>query len=195
MKILTCNFASSGKRQIIVALTTMHIVNTAAGNGKTHKKLSLLVPREWQKLEDPHFSIRYPSSWSLDKSGRMGLSFIIYAQSQKHPDPFRENINLLIQDLSGKNMGLDQFVKLSENQIKTQITNGVILESKRIIRSNDEFHKIFYKGNSGDNKLKFLQCYWIRNEKAYILTLTCEMNEFDKFKPTAEKIMDSFKPL
>ena len=123
----------------------------------------------------------------------MGMSFVVFSKLTDPQDQFKENINLLIQDLKGKNMDLNKYVEVSEEQIATMVTNGKLIESKRRNEKGSEFQKVIYTGDQGMYKLKFEQYYWILNEKAYILTLTCEQTQFEKYKLQGEKIMNSFK--
>lgn len=60
----------------------------------------------------------------------MGTRFVLYFNKATPNDLFRENINLMIQDLSGLTINLDNYVKISEEQIKTLITAGQLIESK-----------------------------------------------------------------
>lgn len=48
----------------------------------------------------------------------MGTSLIILSPLESEKDTFRENVNLLIQDLTGLDIGLDQYTKISEDQMK-----------------------------------------------------------------------------
>jgi hypothetical protein len=147
---------------------------------------------EWKTFQGIGYLIQYPGSWDLDKSGKGGTSFIILSKLSSQQDKFRENVNLIIQDLSGQNINLDKYVEISEGQVKTMINKGKILESKRLNANKLEFHKIIYTGEQGIYLLKYEQYYWIKNNKAYVLTLTCEINQFDKFKIIGEKILNSF---
>lgn len=147
----------------------------------------------WKSIEEPAYSIQYPDSWDLDRSGTMGLSFMILSKQTSAQDLFRENVNLLIQDLAGQNINLDQFVDLSLSQVKTMLTNGNVLESKRITNKNIPFQQLLYVGEINQQQLKFKQYYWIHHGKAWVLTLTCATDQYDSYRETAEKIMDSFK--
>ena len=73
------------------------------------------------------------------------------------------------------------------------ITKGNLIESKRLNENGSEFQKVVYTGDQGAYKLKFEQFYWIKNGKAYVLTLTCELEQFESFKATGEKILNSFR--
>ncbi len=146
----------------------------------------------WKSLNETDYSIKYPENWELNTSGMMGMSFILLSKQTSSQDNFRENVNLLVQDLTGQNINLDKYVKISEGQIKTMITNGNLIESKRQIVNELEFQKVIYTGDQGIYNLKFEQYYWIKKEKAYVLTLTCKIDQFDQYKETGEKILKSF---
>ena len=148
---------------------------------------------EWNSLNEKDYSIQYPDKWELNKSGQMGTSFIMFSQLTSENDQFKENVNLIIQDLTGHNIDLNQYVEISESQIKTMITDGNIISSNRIKNKETEFQRVIYTGKQGVLNLKFEQYYWVQNNKAYVLTLTCEINEFNDFKDIGEKILDSFK--
>ena len=147
----------------------------------------------WKTIEENNYSLQYPDSWDLDKSGQMGMSFMVLSQQVTPNDGFRENVNLLIQNLTGLNITLDKFVEISQEQIKTMMTNGNLLESKRVKANGKTLHKVIYTGEHGVLKFKFKQFYWVENERAYILTFTCEASQFDLYSETGEKIMNSFR--
>ena len=148
--------------------------------------------KEWNSLAENNYSIQYPNDWEVNKSGLMNTSFILLSQLTSQTDQFRENVNLIIQDLKGLNIDLDKYVVLSESQVKTMITDGNIISSDRVKNKEFEFQKVIYTGKQGIFELKFEQYYFIHNDKAYVLTLTCEENEFNTYKIIGEKILDSF---
>jgi hypothetical protein len=123
----------------------------------------------------------------------MGTSFVLFSQQSSEQDQFKENVNLIIQDLSEYDLDLDKYVEISEGQIKTMITDGKIIESKRNTRNALDFQKVVYTGKQGVLNLKFEQYYWVEDEKAYVLTFTAEENQFDAYKTTGEKILNSFE--
>jgi hypothetical protein len=147
----------------------------------------------WKSLDGSGYSIQYPEGWEVNKSGQMGTSFILLSQQETSQDLFRENVNLLIQDLTGMGIDLGKYAEISESQIKTLITNGNLLESKRQNRNGFDHQKVIYTGDQGIYKLKFEQYYFVRNEKAIVLTLTCEIDQFEKYQEIGEKILNSFR--
>jgi hypothetical protein len=148
---------------------------------------------DWNAIKKDSYSVDYPKDWELNESGQMGTSFILFSPLASQKDQFKENVNLLIQDLTGYNLDLDGYVEISEGQIKTMITDGKIIESKRLTNQNLDYQKVIYTGKQGIYNLKFEQYYWVVGNKAFVLTLTCEEAQFDDYKLTGEKILNSFK--
>ncbi|MBC7861746.1 MAG: hypothetical protein IAF38_02155 [Bacteroidia bacterium] len=147
---------------------------------------------DWKTLAKANYSIQYPSAWELNESGQGGSSFILFSALEPGQDKFRENVNLLIQDLTGQNIDINKYTEISESQIKTKATNGKLIESKRI-KTGKEYHKIIYTADQGTLHLKFEMYYWVIANKAYLLTFTSEQTKFESFKATGEKILNSFK--
>lgn len=148
----------------------------------------------WKIFTEDEYHIQYPDNWDLKEPQTMGISLIMLSPLSSDTDRFRDNINLLIQDLSGQGIDMDMFVQISENQINKMLTNAKIIESERVIQDeSNNYHKIIYSGKQGIFNLKFEQFYWIQNSTAYILTLTCEESQFENYKATGEKILHSFK--
>lgn len=145
----------------------------------------------WTSTSENGYTIKYPEDWQFDNSGIMGMPFLILSPILSDDDTFRENVNLMEEDLAGKGIDINQYAEISEDLIKKFITDVAIIKSAKT--ANENIHQMIYTGKQGVLDLKFMQYYQIIDEKAYVLTLTCEVNEFDNYKDTGEKIMNSFK--
>lgn len=146
----------------------------------------------WKTINESTYSIQYPDNWELNTEKSMGTSFIIFSEQTSSEDKFRENINLIIQNLEGYNLNLDDYVAISEEQISKMVTNGKIIDSKRSNKNNTEFQKVIFTGKQGLFQLKFVQYYFIKDEKAYVLTFTCEEIQYEKYIFITDQILDSF---
>ncbi len=146
---------------------------------------------DWATYDTTAFRMSYPSSWQLDESGRNKTEFIILSKREKE-DSFRENINLIAQDLSNQIMNLESYVALSVDQIKNVVAESKIFESKVITKNGEPVHSIVWSGLLNGKKLKFKQLLFINDNIAYALTLTCEENEYDNYIETADQILNSF---
>jgi hypothetical protein len=178
---------------MILTLTTLLFFTlTSCGQTQKSNDKALEENPNWKTLDGKNYSIKYPADWELNQSGEMGTSFIFFSPLDANQDKFRDNVNLIIQDLSGYNLDLNKYVEISEAQVKTMITNSILIESTRINTGSDEFHRMIYTGDQGMFHLKFEQFFWVKNDKAYVLTLTCEQDNFSDFKEVGEAILNSF---
>jgi len=148
---------------------------------------------DWKTINQSNYSLKYPSTWEPDESEQMGTKLILFSALESSTDTFRKNVNLIIQDLTGYNLDLDGYSKMSEDQIKKIISNSQIIESARTRSNSNPCYKIIYTGDQGGFHLKFEQYYFVISNKAYVLTFTAEQNNFEKFKDTGEGILNTFK--
>jgi hypothetical protein len=166
------------------------LASAGSKQGATGKQNQATAP--WETLETTDYSIHYPADWEVDKSGQMGTTFIIFSPLESDTDKFKENVNLLEQNLAGKNIDLDQYTKITEEQVKTLLNNSTLLESKRVKKGNKEYQHFIYNADQGILHIRFEQYCWLLNDTAYILTFTCEQSKIEDYKATAEKILNSF---
>lgn len=151
-----------------------------------------LTINEWKTLDQPAYSIQYPSTWELNQSEQLGSSFVLFSPVESKNDKFKDNVNLLIQDLTGYNLDIYKYTEITEEQIKTMVTNSTLIESTRKNNDKGEYHKIIYSGEQGIYRLTFEQYYWVINDKAFILTFTCEQEKYADMKETSGEILNSF---
>ncbi len=147
----------------------------------------------WESFLKKEFRIKYPQDWSLEE-GRQGEErFILWSPASEEKGQFRAKVSLLIQDLLGDGFTLDKYMKLSEYQIKSFVKDAIIIGRKRKKKNKIAYEKIIYSGKKGIHDLKFEEYYWVVENKAYVLTFTCEADQYDKYKTTAKKILNGFE--
>ncbi len=149
------------------------------------------VQDQWKILDDEKYSIHFPGDWELNQSDQFGTSFFLFSPLGAD-DQFRENVNLIIEDLTGLQIDLDAYTELADGQLKTVIGEFNLLESKRKKANGQSYHMVLYTGTIDGMSLKIAQHFYVANEKAYVLTFTGEREHFDEFQETGELIMESF---
>lgn len=87
----------------------------------------------------------------------MGTSFFLFTKQTSATDDFKENINLIVQDLGGQKISLKQYTELSKKQIKQLITNSKLIKSEKQTLHNKTFNEFLYTGEQGQLKLTFHQ--------------------------------------
>lgn len=146
----------------------------------------------WLSLDDSTFSIQYPQSWELNQEEAMGTRFILFSPAESEDDAFRENVNLLLQDVSGLQLDLATFTELSLDQLKIMFNAFHLIENQRLKKGKLEYQKLMYTAEQGMFQLQFEQYYWVIGDAAYVLTFTSEENKFADYMETSEKILNSF---
>ncbi|AXG68950.1 hypothetical protein KORDIASMS9_01169 [Kordia sp. SMS9] len=154
--------------------------------------ITVEAQESWKTTTLDNFSIQHPNDWKADTSKTVGVDLILYAP-QEIGDNFKENINVVVQDLSEYNLNLDSYTKLSEEQIKNMLEGGKITKSERITADSKTYHRIQYVGTQSGIALKFEQRYYVENDTAYVLTVTCLNSNFDAYIVLSRKIFDTFQ--
>ena len=147
----------------------------------------------WESLIEQNYSIKYPDNWELNRTGIMGTAFFLFSPIASEEDRFKENVNLIIEDLTGLGLNLEKYTEFSIKQLSSLITDGTLLENKTITDRKLNYQKVIYSGTQGVFNLKWEMYCWVYKEKAYILTFTCEENEFSNYQDVGEKILNSFQ--
>jgi hypothetical protein len=142
--------------------------------------------------ENDEFSIEYPTDWELNTTGVAGSIFVVSSPLSSNDDKFRENVNILTQNLKGMNIDLDKYVILSKKQIYN-LPKAKLIVSKRVKKGEDEYHTFIVDAFMNGMDLKVLQHYFIKDEIAYVLTYTQVENDKDGYFKVGEKIINSFK--
>lgn len=154
--------------------------------------VSQIPDKEWITYNDSLWNIEYPTSWEFSKQNSIGARFTISAPKESETDLFHENISLVVQDLTGIEINLDQFSEISEEQIHEILPNFEEITNERLTNKNGEYQKFVYSGTQTDFTLIFEQYYLIIDNKSIILTFTCEKEKYFAFQKTAERILNSF---
>jgi hypothetical protein len=161
-----------------------------------------IIISNWKTLNRNNYSLKYPQDWELQqsedpKSGTavsttVRYQFAVLSPLESTQDQFRENVNLVIEDLNGTKIDLDAYSRITETQLKSQMKNCKILENKKINRGAKQYYKTIWTWDYGMFPLKVEQYYWLLDGKAYILTFTSEQNKFAQFQAVGEKVLDTF---
>jgi len=140
-----------------------------------------------------NYKLQYPASWTLDTSKSFGPAIFFFSPPENADDKFREDVNVVIQDLRGEDINLARYKEITDKQVKDLASDGEILESSILRKNSQEFYRITYLMSQGKFRVKITSVCFIQNEKAYLSTFSAEVDKYDAYKKTAEQILASFK--
>jgi eukaryotic-like serine/threonine-protein kinase len=137
---------------------------------------------------DYDFELERPENWSIyEENGLLESGVILLAPEENNQDDFRERVKVSVENLS-KPLSINEYTEQAFKEIKN--FNTIIEPPQDISFANREGRKIIYTGQDG---MKRMEVWTIKNQKAYITTYTAEPDKFDKFGKQAEKIIESIK--
>ena len=146
-----------------------------------------------KKYATDNFSIQYPNDWTLSSSdGKMGMEFILLAPRSGDDDQFNENITLAVEDLSGYEVTLENYVEVALSQINKIVTDGKVIYNEAKMLNDTPYYHAISTGKQGGVSLTYDQFYWIFDGKTYIMTFTCPDVTFEEYRAIGEMIMSSF---
>jgi serine/threonine-protein kinase len=179
-------------KKIISFLYLCLICITNLSSQSSKDKNPEVINNNWLIYNSNEFAIQYPDSFELHTSKEMGTLFYLLSKQSSPFDKFRENINLITEDLSEYKIDLKEYIELSEKQLLGIISESDFIDKKLISAHGKEFYRVIYGLSQNSLNLKIMQYIWVKNKKAYVLTYSAEVEQFANYKPTCEAIMDSF---
>ncbi len=147
---------------------------------------------DWKIIAKDNYSIKYPSTWELDTLKKGRSLFMVVSPLESDTDRYREAINLVTEDITGKGMDMDAYVNASITGIKSVFTDYNQIEGKKIQVGSVEYYKLHYTAKQNGNPIELEQWIRIDKDKAYILSFAMEYGKYNEHKEIGEKILSTF---
>lgn len=148
---------------------------------------------QWRNYQKLNYSIDYPATWKLFQNPHKEIRFFLLSPLESLNDYFQENVNLVEEDVTGKNLNLKTYTELTIEQLKNNLFQNCQLIESTLVKSDIDYHKLIYKATYQQRQLKYEQYFWIIDNKAFVLTFTFEELKYEQYKALAEKMLNSFK--
>ncbi|WP_256758688.1 DcrB-related protein [Cohnella sp. WQ 127256] len=152
------------------------------------------VPAGYKLFEDRTYgtSFQYPEDWTVQENVDGALALFL-SPKESESDKFQENVSVIVEDLGGEKVTLDQYAEVSKQQLGAVITDfNIVTEEKGTLEDGEESYNLLYSGKQGDHKLTWQQVYMIVEGNAFVITYTAEPASFDKFVEAAGSIVESW---
>lgn len=139
-----------------------------------------------------HFSIKYPGGWTKEEN-RNGAAVILMSPLESRLDTFRENVNVVVQDISGNRMSLEKYTQMAMLQLNAVFKENVeLVESTGTLLDGKPAYKFVYIGR-GDIEFKIMHVWTIVGDNAYQVTYTALLSQYDQYINQVEKMVKSFR--
>jgi eukaryotic-like serine/threonine-protein kinase len=146
--------------------------------------------------ENPTYRIRiqYPSDWEKLEFSQRNIVVIFRSSQENSSDTKLENLLIQVGNLPSQNIPLDEVVRANINKLKQSLIDFELIElNATTLSGNNPAHKVVYINREGEDELKTMQVVSIKEDKVYLITYTAEASRYDRYLPTIQKMIDSFR--
>ena len=145
---------------------------------------------DFQKKKIDEVSISFPNSYEFTDNMPGGAKFGVLSPLENEKDTFRENVNMLIQDI-GQDIDVAEGLEPMKQQMRKYITNYNEISATIEVLPVGKCIRIEYTGNLGVMKIHWVQYMASKNKKLYILSCTAEQHQYAKYAEVFAKIAKS----
>jgi len=151
------------------------------------------VDEEFLTYENPikQVSIQYPSDWEPRPAG-FGTVIGFFSPLEGDSDQFSENLNIGVQPLL-RPMTLDEIIDDTVSTLEKQTTDFKLITVEQTILANQTARKMVYQLTSEELHLMGEIFVTIKDHKQYYLTFGAESENFARYLPIVEKMVESFQ--
>lgn len=152
----------------------------------------------WKTFEGPGFELQYPEAWGLDAEAEGNILVkLMNPRIDEGDEPGLASINVVKEDLRGNTLSLDEYLKMSLDNLKKQM-DGVNIDTQKDKTVNGlPCKEVVYSFEMEGMKMKLMQRIYVRSGSGWVITyggvmLDEENNFYDKFLADGSKILDTF---
>lgn len=136
------------------------------------------------------FSITFPKNWET-KEGIAGAVVASLSPRESDSDNFRENVNIVIEDLP-KDLTSEEYYQAGIVNLR-KVPDFKEDQKGKITIDGKEAVWLIASHKSSNVSAKMIQYYVVKGKKAYVITGTALADSFGKYKPQFDQIAQSFK--
>ena len=139
------------------------------------------------------FSMVFPEDWEIKTEGLLGAT-VVQALSplEEKGDPFRENVNISVEDLP-KDVGLQYYREMTFDNIAKALSEFRETERTEFRLDGREAVMTVFTHRAGALRLKVMLCLVVERHRGYVLVGTATEKSFPEYKAIFFKIMRGLK--
>ena len=143
---------------------------------------------------EPDFTMVYPYDWTY-KENVMNTPVIFFSPKDNALDFFQENLSVVVQNPSSRSAGLKGYSDTAIKQVKAVFQDQIeILADEDTDLAGLPAHTFEYLAKAPQFTFHTLHVWTIDgNNTAYQLTYTALDSSYEKYRPQAQKMINSFK--
>jgi hypothetical protein len=137
------------------------------------------------------YSLKFPDTWEINEKGMMGMDLIGLSPLESTDDAFRENINVILENLP-KAMADRDYLELTLAGMNKMF--GLPSDSKfvPVKVGNENGYHLHYSVQMGQNEIDNDLYIVIKKNSAYVITCSNAKGKRDDFKAIMESVVGTF---
>lgn len=164
--------------------------DNSSKDNSSKKNNSTSNTSSWKSYSGDGYSVKLSSDWSKTKgSSAVDIAFTYDGTSQN--DDFAENINVVVQDLTGYDLDLESYKDLSMDQYAELDYNVDDIYKKTIDGAKGYFCKVSCE-ESGINCV-ILQYFTVIGDNAYVFSFAADEDDFDNLEDEVMEIYETIE--
>ncbi|WP_341841201.1 PsbP-related protein [Chitinophaga caseinilytica] len=176
---------------IILIATASACNNNKSRNLKAAEEIFDKVPStENMNAGKHHYTVFIPDGWITSRQTYQGVEYY-FVTAPKTPDDPNTNVNVISENMRG--MDLDKFFTGAMVSLRQAIPSAEILDEGDVTAHGIEGRWYIYTMEPQGVKAKLISYIFPKEGVAYILTAGTQPQDFDRHKPTFDKIAKSLK--
>jgi hypothetical protein len=180
---------------VIVVIFSTSLITTAI---MPHTVLAQTTPANLLTYQNSTFGIKlqYPSNWEKQENGtRQDIQTDIVTFLSPVINS-RANLDVSIDDISGeKGISLTQYANQNIADLNQSLPDAKLIASNtnNVVIAGLPAYRMVYTSADGSTILKTMEIGAMKGDKVYILTYEAAMQEYAKYLPVIQRMIDSFQ--
>jgi len=145
--------------------------------------------RYYSKKDD--FSIKLPKEWE-NKEGFMSSSVISLSPLENSTDKFRENVNVVVEDMPS-GMELEEYFTKNVTNLAKFLADFHEFQRGTAYISEADAKWLIYSGKFGTIEVKNKVFFLVNGRRGYTITCSATPDGFARYKNKFEEIAQSFE--
>jgi eukaryotic-like serine/threonine-protein kinase len=185
--------------KLILSVSALIMITSCLSLASTFHKQSAFAQQTTNLLTYENSSyginIQYPSTWEKQENGAKQGSVTDAVSFVPPTINSNANLDISIDDISDeKGITLSQYANNSIGDLTQSLKDFKLISSNtNSVLAGLSTYKLIYAHTDENTTFKGLEVGVMKGDKVYILVYEAGLNEYDKYLPTLQQLIDTFQ--
>ncbi len=149
------------------------------------------IPADWTTYRDSatRYLLSHPIGW--ERKAAEGAMFFL-SPVEKH-DVFRENVNVVIQDMSSQMMTLDEYTAFSRDQINRMGGVGKVISERKTTLAGFPAMEMVSDFTYEGSATKVKSVFFVRGKAVFLLSYTALPETYEQWEAVGSQVIETMR--